>query len=467
MKNIKDYQKLIDEGEIESDSLLDICLSKRDPDINAFISICERKVGKESGGSGKLRNIPIAIKDNINVKDIPTTCGSKILEDFIPPYSATVVERIESEGGLIVGKTNLDEFAMGSSTENSYFGVTKNPFDRERVPGGSSGGSAASVAEGSSIIALGSDTGGSVRQPASFCGLVGLKPTYGRVSRYGLVAFASSLDQIGVIGRNAYDVGLMLEVIAGRDIMDSTSSGKTVDNYTDFSISMTDVKIGIPEEYFQDIDAEVKKSVMKVRDALESEGASIHSVSLPSTDYVIPTYQVISFAEASSNLARYDGIRYGLSETGSDFLDSVRKTRNKGFLSEVKRRILIGTFVLSSEAIGEYYEKAREVRGVISREIERALESVDYLLTPVTPNPAFKIGERKDDPLKMHLSDRLTAAPNLCGIPAVSAPCGKTPKGLPLGYQIMGRPFDERGILSVVRRVEKLLPFSGTEEIYG
>ncbi|MEA1912828.1 MAG: Asp-tRNA(Asn)/Glu-tRNA(Gln) amidotransferase subunit GatA [candidate division WOR-3 bacterium] len=460
MMTINDYLKLFDEGKLTPEELFESCCSKIDPDLNAFITVTKERARNAIGSvDGKIRGIPIAVKDNINVKGVPTTCGSKILKGFIPPYSATVVERIEKEGGLLIGKTNLDEFAMGSSTENSHFGLTKNPFDRERVPGGSSGGSAVAVATGSAIIALGSDTGGSVRQPASFCGLVGLKPTYGRVSRYGLVAFASSLDQIGIIGRNAMDVGILLVIIAGKDPLDSTSVTVDVQDYTDLDGSLEGIKIGIPEEYFVGIDEDVLEAVIEIKEILQDEGVSFSSVSLPTSEYVIPTYQIISYAEASSNLARYDGVRYGLYHSGVNFSDEIRKTRNDGFLSEVKRRILVGSFVLSSQAIGEYYEKALTIRSLIKKEFKDALDKVDYLLTPTTPSPAFKIGERFDDPLKVHLSDRLTAGANLAGIPAVSAPAGMSRNNLPIGYQLMGRPFDEKGLLSIVHQVEKIKPF--------
>ncbi len=460
MMTINDYLKLFDEGKLTPEELLESCCSKIDPDLNAFITVTKERARNAIGSvDGKIRGIPVAVKDNINVKGVPTTCGSKILKGFIPPYSATVVERIEKEGGLLIGKTNLDEFAMGSSTENSHFGLTKNPFDRERVPGGSSGGSAVAVATGSAIIALGSDTGGSVRQPASFCGLVGLKPTYGRVSRYGLVAFASSLDQIGIIGRNAMDVGILLVIIAGKDPLDSTSVTVDVQDYTDLDGSLEGIKIGIPEEYFIDIDEDVLEAVIEIKEILQDVGVSFPSVSLPTSEFVIPTYQIISYAEASSNLARYDGVRYGLYHSGVNFSDEIRKTRNDGFLSEVKRRILVGSFVLSSQAIGEYYEKALTIRSLIKKEFKDALDKVDYLLTPTTPSPAFKIGERFDDPLKVHLSDRLTAGANLAGIPAVSAPAGMSRNNLPIGYQLMGRPFDEKGLLSIVHQVEKIKPF--------
>ncbi len=462
MKTILEYQELFEKGKITPSDLLARCLNKIDPSLNAYINVTEElaKKGLKKNTKGKLRGIPIAIKDNINIKDVPTTCASNVLKGFIPPFSATVIERIEKNGGIFIGKTNLDEFGMGSSTERSFYGPTKNPFDKTKVPGGSSGGSAAAVACGSAVISLGSDTGGSVRQPASYCGLTGLKPTYGRVSRYGLVAFGSSLDQIGIIGRNAEDVGILLEVIAGYDPKDSTSSKKKIDNYSNLIRPSKNIKIGIPEEYFKQIDEEVLSSVMEIRKAIEKEGISFKSVSLPTTAYIIPTYQVISYAEASSNLARYDGVRYGLREKGEDFHDTIRKSRDKGFLPEVKRRILVGTFVLSSEAIAEYYERADLIRRLITQEFNEVFKEVDYLLTPATPTPAFPIGERTDDPIRMHVPDRLTAGGNLAGIPAVVAPAGMIGK-LPIGYQLIGKSFDEKGLLSIVKLVENIAPFDG------
>jgi aspartyl-tRNA(Asn)/glutamyl-tRNA(Gln) amidotransferase subunit A len=462
MKTIPEYQELFKKGEITPDDLLTNCLKKIKPSLNAYITVTEGLARKElkKDTKGKLRGIPVAIKDNINIKGVPTTCASNVLKGFIPPFSATVIERIEKNGGIFIGKTNLDEFGMGSSTERSYYGPTKNPFDETKVPGGSSGGSAAAVASGGAVISLGSDTGGSVRQPASYCGLVGLKPTYGRVSRYGLVAFGSSLDQIGIIGRNAVDVGIMLEVIAGYDPKDSTSSKKEIDDYSNLNEVPKKIKIGIPEEYFKQIDPGVHSSVMEIKGKIEKEGISFKSVSLPTTGYIIPTYQVISYAEASSNLARYDGVRYGLRRNGESFHDTIRKSRDAGFLPEVKRRILVGTFVLSSEAIAEYYERADLIRRLITQEFNEVFREVDYLLTPATPTPAFPIGERTDDPIRMHVPDRMTAGANLAGLPAVVAPAGMVGK-LPIGYQIIGKPFDEKGILSIVRLVEKIAPFEG------
>ena len=440
-----------------------------DPKIKAYLTVTEQeaRAGAQeadrriaAGKSAPLTGAPLAIKDNMCTQGIKTTCASKILEDFIPPYDATVVKRLKDEGGVLLGKANMDEFAMGSSTENSRFNVTRNPWNLETIPGGSSGGSAAAVASGSAVISLGSDTGGSVRQPASYCGLVGLKPTYGRVSRYGLVAFWSSLDQIGIIGRNAEDVGIMLEVMAGYDPKDSTSSEKEIEDYGNLNETPKNINIGIPEEYFKQIDAEVYTRVMEIKKAIEKEGISFKSVSLPTTGYIIPTYQVISYAEASTNLARYDGVRYGLRRGGENFHDTIRKCRNEGFLPEVKRRILVGTFVLSSEAIAEYYERADLIRRLITQEFNEVFKEVDYLLTPATPTPAFPIGERTDDPIRMHVPDRMTAGANLAGLPAVVAPAGMIGK-LPIGYQIIGKPFNEKGLLSIVRLVEKIAPFEG------
>jgi len=462
MKTILEYQEQFKKEEITPLDLLEKSLKKIDPSLNAYITVTEElaRKGLKKDTKGILKGIPIAIKDNINIKGIPTTCASNVLKGFIPPFSATVIERIQRSGGIFTGKTNLDEFGMGSSTERSYYGPTKNPYDLTKVPGGSSGGSAAAVASGSAVISLGSDTGGSVRQPASYCGLVGLKPTYGRVSRYGLVAFGSSLDQIGIIGRNAEDVGVLLEIIAGYDPKDSTSSQSKVEDYGNLNETPKNIKIGIPEEYFKQIDTEVHSRVMEIKKAIEKEGISFKPVSLPTTGYIIPTYQVISYAEASSNLARYDGVRYGLRKDGEDFHDTIRKSRNEGFLPEVKRRILIGSFVLSSEAIAEYYERADLIRRLITQEFNDVFKEVDYLLTPATPTPAFPIGERTDDPIRMHVPDRMTAGANLAGIPAVAAPAGMIGK-LPIGYQLIGKPFDEKGLLSIVRLVEKIAPFQG------
>jgi aspartyl-tRNA(Asn)/glutamyl-tRNA(Gln) amidotransferase subunit A len=462
MKTILDYQEKFKKNVITPLGLLEGCLANINSSLNAYITVTDKFAREElkKNRKGKLEGIPIAIKDNINIKGIPTTCASNVLKGFIPTFSATVIERIEENGGVFTGKTNLDEFAMGSSTERSCFGPTKNPFDPTKVPGGSSGGSAVAVAAGSAVISLGSDTGGSVRQPASYCGVVGLKPTYGRISRYGLVAFGSSLDQIGIIGRNAKDVGIMLEVIAGYDPKDSTSHETKVEDYSNLEEIPRDIKIGIPEEYFKQIDEKVYSSVMEIKKALEGEGISFKSVSLPTTDYIIPTYQVISYAEASSNLARYDGVRYGLRCEGEDFHDTIRKSRDKGFLPEVKRRILVGSFVLSSEAIAEYYERADLIRRLISQEFSDVFKEVDCLFTPATPTTAFPIGERTDDPIRMHVPDRLTGGANLAGIPAVVAPAGMI-GSLPIGYQLMGKPFDEKSLLSLVRLVEKIVPFQG------
>lgn len=460
MSKIKKYRHLIKEEKTNPEEIIRNSLKSIKPELNAWITVAEKAaIAKSRKFRGELMGIPIAIKDNIHVRNIATTCGSRILHDFIPPFSATVCDRIEDMGGIILGKTNMDEFAMGSSTENSFFGATINPHDRNRVPGGSSGGSAVAVAVGSAFVALGSDTGGSVRQPAAYCGIVGLKPTYGRVSRYGLVAFASSLDQIGIMGCNSTDVGLILNCIAGRDVKDSTSVDRKLEDYSSFDNSLKSLEIGIPEEYLNDIDEQVYNSTMEIKSILEKEGVRFKSITLPSTEYVISTYQVIASAEASSNLARYDGVRYGYREEGENFKQMIRKTRNKGFMNEVKRRILVGTFVLSSEAIGEYYERAQKVRTVIKNEIDEAFKDVDYILTPTTPSPAFRLGERKEDPLKMHLSDRFTAAANLSGIPAISAPAGYSSNNLPLSYQLMGKPFDEKGLLNLVNSIEKIKPF--------
>lgn len=405
-----------------------------------------------------LFGLPIAIKDNISTKGIRTTCSSKMLESFVPVFDATVVERLKESGCIITGKTNLDEFAMGSSTENSAFFTTRNPWDLERVPGGSSGGSAAAVASGMVPASLGSDTGGSIRQPAAFCGVVGLKPTYGRVSRYGLVAFASSLDQIGPITRTVEDAALMMNIIAGRDHRDSTSKAVPVPNYLDFvGREIKGLKIGIPKEFFlEDLDSQIRDIVLQMIRRLEGEGATVEEISLPHTKYAIETYYIIAPSEASSNLARFDGVRYGYRAKDYTDIDSMyAKTRDEGFGAEVKRRIMVGTYVLSSGYYDAYYLKAQKVRTLIYQDFMRVFEKVDVIITLTTPDVAFKIGEKSSDPIQMYLSDIFTVSINLATLPAISVPCGLK-EGLPVGLQVIGRPFDEGSIISVADRVEKI-----------
>ncbi len=399
-------------------------------------------------GATSLLGIPLAVKDNMCTKGIPTTCASKILRNFVPPYESTVTSRLKKDGYVLVGKTNLDEFAMGSSTENSGFHVTKNPWDLERIPGGSSGGSAAAVAADECIAALGSDTGGSIRQPAALCGVVGLKPTYGRVSRYGLVAFASSLDQIGPITKNVRDSAILMNAISGRDPFDSTSAPVPVPDFTAvLGRDIKGMKIGIPEEYFiEGMDKEVEKSVMEAIKTLESLGAVPVGVSLPHTGYAVATYYVIAMSEASSNLARYDGVKYGLRSEGKDLIDMYMNTRAKGFGAEVKRRIMLGTYALSSGYYEAYYKKARQVRTLIKKDFENVFQTVDIIVTPTSPTAAFKVGEKASDPLQMYLSDIFTISMNLAGVPAISVPCGFTSEGLPVGLQFIGKHFDEEAV---------------------
>ena len=394
-----------------------------------------------------LMAMPLAIKDNICTDGVLTTCASRSLAAFVPPYDATVVARLREQGMVLIGKTNLDEFAMGSSTENSAFGSTRNPWNLAHVPGGSSGGSAAAVAAEECVAALGSDTGGSIRQPAAFCGVVGLKPTYGRVSRYGLVAFASSLDQIGPITRDVADAATLLQYIAGHDPRDSTSADVPVPDYAR-ALKRRDVRklrIGIPREYFAEgLDPEVEAAVRQAIEVFKELGGELKDIDLPMTDSAIATYYLIATAEASSNLARYDGVKYGLrAKQTKDLLDLYMKTRQEGFGPEVKRRIMLGTYALSAGYYDAYYGKAQAVRTLIRKDFETAFENVDLMITPVTPSPAFKLGEKLQDPLQMYLSDIYTISVNLAGNPAISVPCGYSKAGLPIGMQLIGRPFEE------------------------
>lgn len=426
--------------------------------LNAFITVCE----PESHSCNKnlpLAGLSIAIKDNIVTKGIKTTCGSKILENYIPPYDATVVRKLKNAGAVIVGKTNMDEFAMGSSTEHSAFGPTKNPRDPSRIPGGSSGGSTAAVAAGLCLAALGSDTGGSIRQPAALCGVVGLKPTYGRVSRYGLVAFASSLDQIGPITTGVKDAAKILNVISGFDPFDSTSLNTPVPDFTDkLDRGVKGLKIGMPKEYFLDgIQEEILASVKDAARALKKEGAELIDISLPHTEYAVPTYYIIAPAEASANLARYDGIRYGLSiRDAKDLKDLYKRSRSVGFGPEVTLRIIIGTYVLSSGYYDAYYRKAGQVRTLIKEDFTKAFKKIDLILTPTTPTTAFRLGEKLDDPIKMYLSDIFTIPCNLAGLPGISIPCGKDKNGLPIGMQLIGKPLDEETLLRAANCYERI-----------
>jgi len=432
--------------------------------VKAFVTLTVEQAlesAKNLKGEGKLLGIPIAVKDNILTYGVKTTCSSKMLENFVAPYDATVVQKLKSEGALIIGKTNMDEFAMGSSTEYSAFFPTRNPWDLERVPGGSSGGSAAAVASLMSPISLGSDTGGSIRQPAAFCGVIGLKPTYGRVSRYGLVAFASSLDQIGPFGRYTEDVALLLEVISGKDPMDSTSADKPVPNYTEeIKGSIKGLKAGIPKEIFElGLNDEVKKVFEEWVAKLKAEGVEVKTIELPMLKYAIPIYYIIATSEASSNLARYDGVRYGYrTPEYKDLQEMYTKTRDEGFGPEVKRRIMLGTFALSTGYYDAYYLKAKKIQRLLYEDFLKAFQEVDVILTPTTPTPAFRFGEKTQNPIDMYLSDIFTVSVNLATLPAVSVPIGFV-NNLPVGGQVIGRPWEEGTILRVSRVWEEVSNF--------
>jgi aspartyl-tRNA(Asn)/glutamyl-tRNA(Gln) amidotransferase subunit A len=420
-----------------------------DDRYNAFLTVCNRV----SHGKGKLAGITVAVKDNISTKNIETTCASKILKGYVPPYDAHVVELIKKEGAAIVGKTNLDEFGMGTTTENSAFGPTLNPCDTTRVPGGSSGGSAAAIASGMVRMALGTDTGGSIRCPSAFCGIVGLKPTYGRVSRYGLIAYANSLEQIGPMARTVSDVSLLMQVIAGYDRRDSTSYNKPYTHTPKADIK--GLKIGIPNEYFgEGVDPKVANVVKDALTQLEHLGATTVPCSIPSMEYALAAYYVICTSEASSNLARFDGVRYGpAADTKKSWHDSYQEVRRAGFGTEVRRRIMLGTFALSSGYYGKYYAKAQIARENVRKDFARIFSEVDVIVGPTMPTIAFKLGE-KSDPLSMYLADILTVPVNLAGIPAISLPCGKV-AGMPVGIQIMGKPFDDERVIDVAFAYEQ------------
>ena len=443
-------------------------IERTDKDVRAFLTLCRDRAMEEARridlkiADGEpldaLSGVPVAIKDNMALRDIPTTCGSRILEGYVPPYSATAVERLCGAGAIVVGKTNLDEFAMGSSTENSGFFATRNPHNFDYVPGGSSGGSAAAVAAGMSLIALGSDTGGSIRQPASFCGVVGIKPTYGRVSRYGLVAYASSLDQIGPFAKTVRECAQALSIVCGFDPYDSTSADVPVEPILrDIEQPLKDVRIGVPKEYFiPGMDPEVKARFEDAIKVYESLGYQIDEISLPHTEQAVAAYYLIATAEASSNLARYDGVRYGVRKGGEGGLtDMYRKTRMSGFGKEVKRRILLGTYALSAGYYDAYYLKALKVRTLILRDFRSAFEQVDLIFTPTSPTTAFRIGEKIDDPLSMYLSDIFTITCNLAGLPGISIPAGKSAAGLPIGVQLLGNHFQEALLLRAACNFEQ------------
>lgn len=468
--SVSECSELLKKGEITSTELTEAFLKRAkelNPTINAFISIFEEaaltaaKKADEAIKKGlkeDLLGVPIAVKDNICTKGFRTTCASKILHNFVPPYDATVIEKLKKAGMVIMGKTNMDEFAMGSSNETSFFGPVKNPHDLTRIPGGSSGGSAASVAASMAPAALGSDTGGSIRQPASLCGVVGLKPTYGRVSRYGLVAFGSSLDQIGPITKNVKDAALLLEKIAGRDERDSTSLKAKVESYAKhLSSDIRGLTLGVPREYFvEGMDEDVLSRVNKAIEVLKSLGAKIKEISLPHSCYGIAVYYLIATAEASSNLARYDGVKYGFrAENVRDLKEMYIRTKKEGFGEEVKRRIMLGTFSLASGYYDAYYKKASKVRTLIKKDFEDAFREVDAIVCPTSPETAFKLGEKSDDPVKMYLSDIFTININLAGVPAISVPCGVDRKKLPVGLQVIGNYLDEQKILNIAYAFEQ------------
>ena len=442
-------------------------IEKSDKEINSYITVCKEnaladaKKAQEvidSGNSGAFTGLPISVKDNICTLGVKTTCASHMLDDFIPPYNATVMEKLKKDNIVMLGKTNMDEFAMGGSSQTSYFGGVKNPYDLTRVTGGSSGGAAASVSADLCAAALGSDTGGSVRQPASFCGVTGLKPTYGTVSRWGLIAFASSLDQIGVIAKSAEDTGYMLEGIYGYDENDATSSKKSEGNYNSLIGSdVNKLKIGVPKEFFGDgLNDEVKKAVLNAVEYYKKLGCEIVDVSLPSLEYAVSAYYLISSAEAASNLSRFDGIKYGLrSGLGEDFNDLIKNSRREGFGQEVKRRIMLGNYALCSGYYDAYYKNATRIRTQIRNEYADIFSKCDVMLTPTAPTTAYKIGEQENDPVKMYLADIYTVTVNIAGLPAISTTCGYDSKGLPIGMSLIGKAFDEKTIIAVCDRFEK------------
>ncbi len=443
-------------------------IQNEDVQIGAFLTLSKERALEQAdridrmAAEGKplppLGGVPVAIKDVMVTRGVRTTAGSKALDNFIPPYDCTAVTRLEAAGAVVLGKTNCDEFAMGSSSENSAFHPVHNPRDLTRVPGGSSGGSAAAVAADMAVVALGSDTGGSIRQPASFCGVVGLMPTYGRVSRYGLIAFASSLDHIGPLTKNVRDAALMLHIIAGRDPMDSTSADMPVPDYVaELDKPVRGLKLGVAKEYFgEGLDNEVRQAVETAIDRLKKMGCEIIPVSLPHTRYAIPTYYLIATAEASANLARYDGVRYGHRASGGKTLSEMyRRTRDEGFGAEVKRRIMLGTYALSAGYYDAYYLKAQKVRILLAQDFQEAFRTVDAIVTPTAPTAAFKLGEKSDDPLAMYLADIYTVTADLVGIPGISVPCGETKEKLPIGLQILGKHFDEATILRVAHAYEE------------
>lgn len=468
---IKEASDLIKKKELSpvelTQSILDR-INKIDDNLNTYVTVLAEKAlesakkAQEDIASGNylgpLHGIPLGLKDIFVTKDITTTCGSKMLENFIPPYNATVTEKLLNSGAVILGKNNMDEFAMGSSTETSYFGPTRNPWDLERVPGGSSGGSASATAASLCLGSVGTDTGGSIRQPAALCGVVGMKPTYGRVSRFGMIAFASSLDQAGPLTKTVEDTALILNVISGHDTKDSTCLNIPVPDYTkNLKNDLKGLKIGIPKEYFvEGMDKDVEDASRKAISSMEGLGAEIVEISLPHTEYAVLTYYIIAPSEASSNLARYDGVKYGFRAEGAESLrDMYFKTRAQGFGDEVKRRIMLGTYALSSGYYDAYYLKAQKVRTLIKNDFDEAFKKVDAIVAPTTPEVAFKIGEKTQDPIKMYLSDVLTIPCNIAGLPGISVPCGFSSDGLPIGIQVLGKLFDEETVIHVAHAYEQ------------
>jgi len=461
---VREISEAVQKNPAEGSSVLKSLASRAeavDPKVKAYLKIQKDFPDSEKSAKGPLAGVPISIKDNICTQGWETTCASKILAGFIPPYDATVVRKLKEAGAVIFGKCNMDEFAFGSSTESSAYQKTANPYDLSRVPGGSSGGSAAAVAADEAICSLGSDTGGSIRQPASFCNVVGLKPTYGRVSRYGLIAFGSSLDQIGPITKTVEDAAILLNVLAGHDPLDSTSANVPVPDYTkSLTNNVKGLRIGLPKEYFaKGLSPEVEKAIRNAVKTYQDLGATIHDVTLPHTPYAVAVYYVVAVAEASSNLGRFDGVRYGARVEQSNLLDMYLETRNQGFGAEAKRRILLGTFVLSAGYYEAYYLKGLKVRTLIKNDFEEAFKKVDVILGPTAPEPAFKIGEKSSDPLSMYLSDIYTIPANLAGVPAMSLPAGFSGNDLPIGMQLTAKPFDEETIFRAAGAFQMVTDF--------
>jgi aspartyl-tRNA(Asn)/glutamyl-tRNA(Gln) amidotransferase subunit A len=467
--------KMVRDREISSREITRALLERIErvnPKINAYITVLPEKAMRDALARdeaqargeplGPLHGVPVGLKDIFCTRGIRTTCGSGILSGFLPPYDAAVTEKIAASGAVLLGKQNMDEFAMGSSTETSRFGPSRNPWALERIPGGSSGGTAAAVAAGLCFAGVGTDTGGSIRQPASVCGVVGMKPTYGRVSRYGMIAFASSLDQGGPVARTVPDAAAVLSVIAGHDRRDSTSVDLPVPDYLSATRNdVTGLKVGIPREYFEGegLDPSVRAAVEKARAALVAQGAQAVEISLPHTSYALSAYYILAPAEASSNLARYDGVRYGYrAKTDGGLIEMMSKTRSEGFGAEVKRRIMIGTYALSAGYYEAFYGKAQKVRTLIRKDFEAVFSQADVILTPTAPTPAFRLEEKTDDPLTMYLSDIFTIPCNLAGIPGISVPCGMSPEGLPIGAQLLGRHFREETLFAAASAIERALP---------